>query len=109
MVDPIDQTTDLLNAIHWVAGDPQCDAAHIGLWGSSYSGGHVVYAAARDQRVKATVSQVPALDSRWVVSNPRSKPRPTAKRPDERGARSAIPSPARESSRACAAHRSANE
>ena len=70
VVDPIDQTTDLQNAIHWVAGDPQCDPAHIGLWGSSYSGGHVVYAAARDQRVKATVSQVPALDSRWVVSNP---------------------------------------
>ena len=73
VVDPIDQTTDLLNAIHWVAGDPQCDAAHIGLWGSSYSGGHVVYAAARDERVKATVSQVPALDSRWVVSNPQIK------------------------------------
>ena len=70
VVDPIDQTTDLMNAIHWVAGDPQCDSARIGLWGSSYSGGHVVYAAARDPRVKATVSQVPALDSRWVVSNP---------------------------------------
>ena len=59
-----------MNAIHWVAGEPQCDPAHIGLWGSSYSGGHVVYAAARDPRVKATVSQVPALDSRWVVANP---------------------------------------
>jgi outer membrane protein assembly factor BamB/dienelactone hydrolase len=70
VVDPIDQTTDLMNAIHWVVGDPHCDPAHIGLWGSSYSGGHVVYAAARDPRVKATVSQVPALDSRWVVANP---------------------------------------
>ncbi len=109
VVDPIDQTTDLLNAIHWVAGDPQCDPAHIGLWGSSYSGGHVVYAAARDERVKATVSQVPALDSRWVVSNPRSKPRHSARRPGEPEARSAIPSPAHGSSRACAAHRSASE
>jgi outer membrane protein assembly factor BamB len=60
----------LQNAIHWVVGEPQCDAAHIGLWGSSYSGGHVVYVAARDHRVKATVSQVPALDSRWVVASP---------------------------------------
>ena len=67
VVDPLDQTTDLLNAIHWVQGEPQCDTAHIGLWGSSYSGGHVVYAAARDSRVKALVSQVPALDSRWVL------------------------------------------
>lgn len=70
VVDPIDQTTDLQNAIHWVHGEPQCDADHIGLWGSSYSGGHVIYAAARDPRVKATVSQVPALDSRWVVATP---------------------------------------
>jgi uncharacterized protein len=71
VVDPIDQTTDLLNAIHWVQGEPQCDTERIGLWGSSYSGGHVVYAAARDPRVKATVSQVPALDSRWVIATPR--------------------------------------
>ena len=68
VVDPLDQTTDLQNVIHWVQGEPQCDTDRIGLWGSSYSGGHVVYAAARDPRVKATVSQVPALDSRWVVA-----------------------------------------
>jgi dienelactone hydrolase len=69
VVDPLEQTTDLLNVIHWVHGEPQCDTARLGLWGSSYSGGHVVYAAARDPRVKATVSQVPALDSRWVVQS----------------------------------------
>jgi hypothetical protein len=69
VVDPLDQTTDLLNVIHWVQGEPQCDTGRIGLWGSSYSGGHVVYAAARDARVKATVSQVPALDSRWVIQS----------------------------------------
>jgi hypothetical protein len=67
VVDPLDQTTDLLNVIHWVHGERQCDTKRIGLWGTSYSGGHVVYAAALDSRVKATVSQVPALDSRWVL------------------------------------------
>ena len=70
VVDPLDQTTDLHNAIHWVHGEPQCDTKRIGLWGSSYSGGHVVYAAARDHRVKAIVSQVPGLDSRFVVQTP---------------------------------------
>jgi dienelactone hydrolase len=70
VVDPLDQTTDLLNVLHWAHGEKQCDGDRIGLWGSSYSGGHVVYAAARDPRVKATVSQVPALDSRWVVQLP---------------------------------------
>jgi dienelactone hydrolase len=67
VVDPIDQTTDIINAISWVYGEPQCDRERIGLWGSSYSGGHVVYVAARDPRVKATVSQVPAFDSRIVM------------------------------------------
>jgi dienelactone hydrolase len=67
VVDPLDQTTDLLNVLHWVQGEKQCDTGRIGLWGSSYSGGHVVWAAQHDARVKATVSQVPALDSRWVM------------------------------------------
>jgi len=67
VVDPLDQTTDLLNAIHWVHGEKQCDPKRIGLWGTSYSGGHVVYAAARDPRVKATVCQVPGMDSRFVM------------------------------------------
>jgi dienelactone hydrolase len=70
VVDPIDQTTDIMNAIHWVVGEKQCDPDRIGLWGSSYSGGHVVYVAARDPRVKAFVSQVGAMDSRWTIANP---------------------------------------
>jgi dienelactone hydrolase len=67
VVDPIDQTADILNVVSWVYGEPNCDRQRIGLWGSSYSGGHVVYVAARDPRVKALVSQVPALDSRPVA------------------------------------------
>jgi dienelactone hydrolase len=68
VVDPLDMSADILNAIHWVVGDPQCDIHRIGLWGSSFSGGLVVYAAEHDPRVKALHSQVPALDGRWVVS-----------------------------------------
>jgi uncharacterized protein len=67
VVDPLDQTTDLANVIHWVHGEKSCDKERIGLWGTSYSGGHVVYAAARDGRVRATVSQVPGMDSRFVL------------------------------------------
>jgi hypothetical protein len=69
VVDPIDQTTDIMNAIHWAAGEKQCDPDRIGIWGSSFSGGHVVYVAARDPRVKAFVSQVGSMDARWVVAN----------------------------------------
>lgn len=66
VVDPLDMTTDWLNALHWLQGEPQCDKARIGLWGTSYSGGHVVYVAARDPRVKVIVSQVGSLDSRFL-------------------------------------------
>ena len=73
VVDPIDQTTDLMNAIHWTVAEPRCDPDRLGLWGSSYSGGHVVYVAARDPRVKAIVSQVPSLDSRWTIATPAAR------------------------------------
>jgi len=64
VVDPLEQTQDIFNVIHWAMGEPQVDKTRIGLWGSSYSGGHVVYVAAHDPRVKCIVSQVGAMDSR---------------------------------------------
>ena len=70
VVDPLDMAADLQNAVHWVHGEKQCDPKRIGLWGTSYSGGHVVYVAARDPRIKATVSQVPGMDSRFVLIGP---------------------------------------
>ncbi|MBX3276533.1 MAG: acetylxylan esterase [Acidobacteria bacterium] len=65
-VDPLEQTTDWFNVIHWAAGETAVDKDRIGLRGSSFSGGHVVYVAAREPRVKAAVSQVASLDGRWV-------------------------------------------
>ncbi len=67
-IDPIEQTADWFNVINWAMGEPMVDKNRIGLRGSSYSGGHVFYVAARDPRVKAIVSQVGAFDSRWVVT-----------------------------------------
>lgn len=64
VVDPLEQTQDIFNVIHWAMGEPQVDKNRLGLWGSSYSGGHVVYVAAHDPRVKCIVSQVGAMDSR---------------------------------------------
>jgi dienelactone hydrolase len=70
VVDPVDMGTDWLNALHFVQGEPQCDTDRIGVWGSSMSGGYVVYAAAHDPRVKAVHSQVTgALNGRtWGQS-----------------------------------------
>ena len=58
VVDPLDQATDIFNVIHWAVGEAVVDKTRIGLWGTSFSGGLVVYVAARDPRVKALVSQV---------------------------------------------------
>jgi hypothetical protein len=69
VVDPIDQTTDILNAVNWVQAEELCDPDRIGIWGSSFAGGHVVYVAARDPRVKAFVSQVGSMDGRWTIQN----------------------------------------
>jgi dienelactone hydrolase len=68
-VDPLEQTTDWFNVINWAMGEPVVDKERVGLRGSSYSGGHVFYVAARDPRVKAIVSQVGAFDSRWVAAS----------------------------------------
>ncbi len=65
-VDPMEQVTDWFNIIHWAAGEPAVDKDRIGLRGSSFSGGHVFYIAAREPRVKAVVSQVGSFDGRWV-------------------------------------------
>jgi dienelactone hydrolase len=68
VVSPYDFILDWQNAIHFVVGEPQCDPARIGLWGTSLSGGLVVSAAVRDPRVKAVHSQVPAFDGRWTLA-----------------------------------------
>lgn len=73
VVDPFEQVTDWFNVIDWAMAEPMVDKNRIGLRGSSYSGGHVVYVAARDPRVKAIVSQVGALDSR-PKANPLAGP-----------------------------------
>ncbi len=65
-VDPLEQVTDWFNIINWAAGEAAVDNDRLGLRGSSFSGGHVFYVAAREPRVKAVVSQVGSFDGRWV-------------------------------------------
>src|SRR5260221_9185706 len=58
-IDPWAQVRDYRHAITYASTLAEVDAARIGIWGSSYSGGHVLVVAAADRRVKAGVSQVP--------------------------------------------------
>jgi uncharacterized protein len=60
-IDPWDQVRDYRDAITFASTLPEVDADRIGIWGSSYSGGHVLVVAAIDRRVKAVVCQVPLI------------------------------------------------
>jgi cephalosporin-C deacetylase-like acetyl esterase len=60
---PLEQVEDVRNAITWVSEQPEVDSERIGIWGTSYGGGIVMYAGTYDTRVKAVVSQVPAAAS----------------------------------------------
>jgi hypothetical protein len=70
LVDPFDQTEDIFNSIDFIVAEPGVDPDRIGLWGTSYSGGHVVYVAANDGRIKCGVSQVPSMDSSLIAESP---------------------------------------
>ena len=59
---PQEQHDDQRAALAWVSAQPGVDPDRIGLWGSSYSGGHALFMGAMDPRVKAVVAQVPAID-----------------------------------------------
>jgi uncharacterized protein len=60
-IDPWAQVRDYRHAITYAITLPETDASRIGIWGSSYSGGHVLVVGAIDRRVKAVVAQVPLI------------------------------------------------
>jgi uncharacterized protein len=60
-IDPWQQVADWRRAISFLENQPEVDASRIGLWGTSYAGGHVIVLAATDRRVRAVVAQVPTI------------------------------------------------
>ena len=60
-IDPWQQVRDYRDAITYAETLAETDPERIGIWGSSYSGGHVLVVGAIDSRVKCVVSQVPLI------------------------------------------------
>jgi dienelactone hydrolase len=60
-VDPWRQIADWRRAISFLEARPKVDASRIGVWGTSYAGGHVLVLGATDRRIRAVVSQVPTI------------------------------------------------
>jgi pimeloyl-ACP methyl ester carboxylesterase len=61
-ITPWQQIDDFRNAITYAETLEGTDPERIGIWGSSYSGAHVLVVAAQDRRVKCVSSQVPVVD-----------------------------------------------
>jgi cephalosporin-C deacetylase-like acetyl esterase len=59
---PSIQISDYQDAITYAQTRSEVDRGRIGVWGSSYSGGHVIMLGAIDRRVKAVLSQAPLVD-----------------------------------------------
>ncbi|MEU1998253.1 alpha/beta fold hydrolase [Nocardia gamkensis] len=65
-VDPIRQIEGYRDAITFAQTLDGIQPDRIGVWGTSYAGGHVLVVAATDRRVRAVVSQVP-LTNGWAT------------------------------------------
>ncbi len=71
---PLEQQEDYRNAITWLSDHPHVDPHRIGIWGTSFSGGLVLYVGIFDKRVKAIVAQVPST-SNWETRRRNNKER----------------------------------
>ena len=68
LVNPWEQVEDWVAALQYVVSLQDVDRQRIGLWGSSFAGGHVLTVAAdtrvRSMALRAVVAQIPHCDSR---------------------------------------------
>lgn len=62
LLDVSRQLADWASALSYARTLPGVDRARLALWGTSFSGGHVLATAARDHGVAAVIAQVPFVD-----------------------------------------------
>jgi dipeptidyl aminopeptidase/acylaminoacyl peptidase len=60
-IDPLRQIADYGAALEAAERMSVVDRTRLGVWGTSYSGGHVLCVSAQDARVRAAVAQVPTI------------------------------------------------
>jgi uncharacterized protein len=66
-VDPWQQVADCREVVTFARNLPEVDGARLGIWGTSYSGGHALVLGATDRRIRAVVSQGATI-SGWRTS-----------------------------------------
>ena len=70
VVDPVDQQKDIDAAVSYVYGESMVDKDRIGIWGTSFGGGHVIFKAAHDRRIACVVAQVGSMPDDWTKQYP---------------------------------------
>jgi pimeloyl-ACP methyl ester carboxylesterase len=58
LVDPVNHVTDVRAALAYLLAESDVDPDRVGLFGTSYGGGHVLSVAGTDDRVRAVVAQI---------------------------------------------------
>lgn len=66
-IDPWAQIEDYKNALSWLETREEIDRHRLGVWGISYSGGHVLIVAATDPRVQCVISNIPVVDGHLTM------------------------------------------
>ncbi len=61
------QLQDYRAAVEYARGLKEIDPTKIALWGTSFSGGHVIVIAAKDHKIACVVAQCPGLDGRASI------------------------------------------
>lgn len=67
LIDISQQREDYRSAIAYARGHDACDADRIAVWGTSFSGGHVLSVAAKDERIAGAVIMNPFVDGLAAV------------------------------------------
>lgn len=67
LLDLASQQDDYRSVVDWARRDEGIDPDRIALWGSSFSGGHVLAVAAEDPRIAAVIAQAPFTDGLAVA------------------------------------------
>lgn len=60
-IDPWQQIADWRRVISCLEARPEVDPDRIGIWGTSYAGGHAIVLGATDRRLRCVVAQVPTI------------------------------------------------
>ncbi len=66
-VDPWQQVADCREVVTFARNLPDVDGRRLGIWGTSYSGGHALVMGATDRRIRAVVAQGATI-SGWRTS-----------------------------------------